>query len=418
MLIKKAFLNHFLFVSGIIGFYLVAAIASVVSIQSTPLSIGMRATVAITACLVIFSWRRITFRGNGGVILFLMLVFWCIYLYRITIYTTLNPSRNLYAGYYYWLWAIGASFFPGIALALSSVKFDKTKMFLFFYLTLFVIGILTFREASSLVLIDGLVQERGRIQLDSLNPISIGRIGALSLALSMWFFFYFPYEKRKFSLTFIVGLQVVLGAYLLINSGSRGPLIALLATMLMMFLALPRRRMITNFAACFLTLPLLFLAIRVSDPVSLDVALARIISGIEMSDPASLGRMNSYMGALEAFAASPWWGFGFEEPRTGFYPHNSVIEAFLSTGICGGIIFFGLIFFSTLKSFSLLQEKSTASWIVVVFVIYLVQSFFSGSLYQSYGLWISLSMLSVALRDSRSHVSIGRETDIETPKHL
>lgn len=91
--------------------------------------------------------------------------------------------------------------------------------------------------------------------------------------------------------------------------------------------------------------------------------------------------------AINQFFDHPVTGSALVELNSGQYPHNWIIEAFMTTGILGGFIF--LIILSTGLVFAcrLVRGPAAVRWLGLLYVQYLMGGMFSGGFYFDYTFW-------------------------------
>ena len=183
---------------------------------------------------------------------------------------------------------------------------------------------------------------------------------------------------------------MILGAGLLLSSSSRGPILASMTAICVLAISkLDRRRglLISGLVIIFVALgPYLAATVESTSQFS---PIQRLTS---FGDDESVSlRAQMYRGALEQFADHPSFGDAIEEKTSQFYPHNLILEAFMATGIVGGLSFLILIFAALSRAWKILRRCSSETWIAVLFIQALVGSMFSGSLYGSGVMWMLMA---------------------------
>ncbi|HWP00111.1 MAG TPA: O-antigen ligase family protein [Methylococcus sp.] len=233
--------------------------------------------------------------------------------------------------------------------------------------------------------------DSGRLHLDALNPISVGHLGVSLVLLAIWPYLLSikPSWGRKQIMNVGAGL---LGLYLLVASASRGPIVALVATLFFYLVAQDVKRYWKAIFAATLVLLVGNRMVIFFEETGNYHPLARIESSLSGKDDAVLGRQTAYKGAIDQFLQSPILGESLEERVTGFYPHNVILESFMATGLVGGLSFSFLILYGVCISFRLVKAKSEHGWISLIFMQYLIAAQFSGALYLSTTLWTFLSI--------------------------
>lgn len=331
-----------------------------------------------------------------------MAAFWLITQYRKSIYN-LNWEEKLFffvaAVYFlnifidvYWQnYPVGmgsaidlVGFFLSILIALS-FRYDRAFIsngsYYFFLATLslgLIIAFFLAREAP-LPLID-------RFDANStVNTINYGQMGcALSIAALYGFFnLSFKYSKIVYPFLFLLGVISIMKA------GSRSPVVVLLAVSVFYFFAksgLVKGLVVVVSSALVLYFSLGFL-IELSEAVGSGI-VTRLVSAAETGETS--GRDLIYANAIGLFADSPVFGDFYlisSGLGRGGYPHNFFLEAFLTTGLVGGIPFVIMVLLALKRSFSLLQKGHRSGWIVLLFLQMLVYGMFSSSLYSSQDFW-------------------------------
>ncbi len=412
--IQRSIFPELVLLGSLAGFPFVAAIADFFSLPSTLLSIALRATIFILCVIALIHVKKPKRQQTGETLIRLAMLFWIIYLIRLSYYTTAFPSNLRLTPALYWVWALGVCLIPMLSISSASGKqIDFDRSFRMLFVVGFIAILMAYFSASTEVYRDGRLLDIGRIQLDSLNPISLGRLGAVMTALSIWLilkkrYFEFPNLARGAAV-----VAVAIGVYLMINSGSRGPVLALLSSLMLLTFASSIRRGVAMALIFMLLASAIYISAERFSILNMDALLGRFAAMQQMSDMAAQERLTSFGGAVAAFRDSPILGFGLEEPRTGFYPHNLVLEAFMSTGLIGGVIFLWICASGVLVSIRLFKSNNPDGWVGLLFIIYLVQGMFSGALYQSGEFWCSVAILTVAAARAKA-----QSTDHPvTPQH-
>jgi len=177
---------------------------------------------------------------------------------------------------------------------------------------------------------------------------------------------------------------------LLVSSASRGPVVATTFALCVYGVSrLDRKNGVLNFLAVgTFFLAGIWLASLVESKLGFS-SMSRIINLIEMggSDASASVRLSLISAAWDQFLSSPLFGSGLEERYSRFYPHNVIVEAFMATGIFGGIAFLALLIAASLYSWRLLIKRSQSGWIAMLCIQYLIAGQFSGSLWGNSGMW-------------------------------
>ena len=105
----------------------------------------------------------------------------------------------------------------------------------------------------------------------------------------------------------------------------------------------------------------------------------------------NVGRETMIQGAIRQFEDHPLFGDAINERTSETYPHNVFLEAFMATGLFGGLLFLG----AYTDAFRNAWRASRAPGYGWLFVFLLQTSsllFFSGSLYDGSDIWIVLGL--------------------------
>lgn len=359
----------------------------------TAYSISMRSTIlGLSALLIVSTTLGNKVRFIRGIFWLPLIVFWCAYLLRIYLDTSLHPASLARNVSDYWYWAVGACLVPMLAL----LTYPNRNYLANSYKAAFVMAtIAAFLTAS---LGTGLIQteygpgyDTGRLQLQSLNAISVGHLGLSLLILSIWPLINGWNGSWGYRRIISIGAGL-LGLYLLVAAASRGPLVTLILVLFFYFMAQDFKRYWRVLTVVALLFVLMIQAGSYLEEVGTYRAFSRAEGAFSGQDEAVSERQIAYKGAVNQFIQSPIIGDSLEEKETRLYPHNVVLESFMATGLIGGLPFVILILYGIYISFRNLKMKSEHGWIALLFIQYLIAAQFSGALYASSILWTFLAL--------------------------
>jgi O-antigen ligase len=392
MILRRHYLAALLVGLSLFGFPIVASVSSILETPSTPLSITVRAVVVALALVLILSAARVRASASSRIVIYAALMFWAIYALRIIHYTNTATDAALHGLYFYFMWGIGTCALPMAAVILaSSAEMIHRAYSIAFKLAVFAL-LLTLPNARSIVEIDGALISRGRLQLEALNPISLGQLGGLVSAFCIWHLLSARIGLGNPLWLLVFCAIAMVGALILIGSGSRGPMLATGLLVLLISVAHFRNRR----TFLFLGLVALGFSLFLTQTTVLDQTIQhtwnRISSVMNATDPAVNSRFLSYRGALLVFFDNPILGGRMEDPLTVFYPHNIILEALMATGLLGGAFLLIVLGYCSVLSVRLILGRNQYGWIGLVFLFYLLQGQFSGALYQSTGLWTAIGL--------------------------
>jgi len=232
----------------------------------------------------------------------------------------------------------------------------------------------------------------------SLNPISTAFIFGL---IFIYIFFENLIVQREKYYLFLLPLLL----FFVLLSGSRGPLISLLVTILIYFLTDINKKTII-FAIVILVLVIFFINsdFYINTLLNRFAGLYRINytireyfqSGMKI-EYLSAGRTYYYFKAIKEFYNWPLFGIGVGTNETfGTYAHNSFLEIASQLGIIALFIYsltIGIWFFQFYRS----ERKGFFNFMIFkyLFIYFLVQSLFSGSIFFNYSFWAILTVSGV-----------------------
>lgn len=380
-----------------VGFPFLAVAANSLGLSSTLFSIIFRGLTASIAMLIIL---RTSARRSWGITVFLF--FWAVYFCRVSVESLLNPTDLYHPVSFYWIWGVGVCFLPALC-ALSYRHADEVKNL---QKHLGIIGVLAcflllVNGSTSMMFANGDIVDIERLNSTSLNPISAGHLGVTTALVGICSVLIG--SKSRLSAAFWV-LVIGIGVSLALMANSRGPIVAFMACMAFIFLAKAHRKRTYIISALFLIFAIYFSFSKSGvDTLNLSAVANRFGASVSAEDASSTGRLLAYKGAVSQFLESPIIGDALEEKSTGFYPHNIILEAFMATGLVGGIPFVVMLFAVARRAHWHIKVNSQYSWAAILVVQYIVGAMFSGAIYNVGTMWILIGiMLSPSLSRKKS----------------
>jgi O-Antigen ligase len=237
------------------------------------------------------------------------------------------------------------------------------------------------------------LEATARAEGEGLNAITYATVGAVLILLA-W-----SRPARRGASTrqtlMRVGL-VVLGFVPLVTSASRGPIIAVLATLAVDGIVSSRAPRWRTALMIFAAAAALFVvgsewAGSLGDAEDA-IAIAKRLSDVS-EDQSTLERLVILNSSWEVFAASPWWGGAMVEPLLRAYPHNIVLEALMVGGLPFGLLTTWLLVAAGVRAVRLMAAGPAAAALrfIGMFTLFtLTMSMLSGSLYRGPELWAVL----------------------------
>lgn len=361
------------------GLNLSIAFSVILKLENNFLSILIR-VIIITLCLLLL--YKLDF--SNKIEKLLVLLFWIIYgfrlfndLYILEIYklSDFYSSPTKISSY-----AFGGILIPVLAIlygnfSIKKINFSKwLKISLDITAAITLIGLFSIYHDNILNLFFNryLLQNPDYIQglTSTFNGISLSRLGSIILinhAVSSY--------KRA---NLIELASITIGFMLLIVGGSRGPLI--ITFMIYTFILIKNRKYIlvlilSTLAAVFLT-SLSYIS---------DLSVVNRLSNTENN------RIGHWEAAIDSFLNNPIIGDQILDRHLYQYPHNIILEAFMSTGFLGGLLIL-LIIASSLKTTSF-QHSHGKKEIYYLFLQFLGFAMVSGALFNSVEFWICSAIL-------------------------
>ncbi len=262
------------------------------------------------------------------------------------------------------------------------------------YLALVIASILSISVQSS----STLFQVQGRLASEVINPVSVGHIGTSLASLSIFIFFNSHANLSNSYVKFICIVWLMVGLYILYLSASRGPFLGFIIINFFSAISYFRNRDSRKNGLLLLSIIALSSAVAfTTGSINPDSAFfSRVIGlddgkNIDYTSQSNEGRQDFFTISINLILKSIpnlFCGFGIELPGLG-YPHNVILEAFISTGIFGGFIFTMLYAYVLFRSIILVlnQDIYQYSWLGIICIQYLVSGLLSGNLYQGTVLW-------------------------------
>jgi O-antigen ligase len=310
------------------------------------------------------------------------------------IYDTLNSNTLQLDAFEYLVSWFGIAMIPGFAFIFLKGNGESTLRIA--WLCLNAISLMALQNIS---LDNQLIKDHGRLGTELLNPISLGIYGGSLLVLSLYIFLSQSWTNtfRQQAIKAAVLFSSLLGIYLVFASGSKGPTFSTLSALFAVIMSQSNKNSRVKLGLTLIGIALFaFIAsslIANTELVTNSSFFDRFASffngdGYDATD--SAGRGGVYQMAIELFLKNPLLGFGLEVPGIG-YAHNLILDAFLSTGIIGGLSFTIVFFYSLFKCFSMIVNANNSwKWLCFLYIEYAVIGMFSGGLYRGDVFWYLL----------------------------
>jgi hypothetical protein len=396
-----------LFITCIFGYTTVATISEITGYENRIFSIFLRSFIIFLTTILIYKSRKTAYQSNNKIALVLLIIFWSIYITRIAFYFAIDPNVPAFEISFYYTWAIGVSFLPMLALALAGGTTNAAISFTVTFYFAAASSLLALSQAGTQFYEEDVLISHGRLMLQHLNPISLGRHAAILIVLSVWAILHRKELELSRGTHFFAHLTLLAGMYLLLGSGSRGPLLSLFATMLFI-VALDNKTKTTSSGIAVIAIGAIiyFATMWVVSNEEMSI-YRRLSSSILGSDEATNTRYLSFSGAMSVFLEDPLFGGAIEEPNTNFYPHNVYLEVLMTTGLVGATPLLVAVTYMFKVSVLRLKHRPKTGWIGALLILHLGDALFAGSIYNSGQLWALIGTFFIM---ASSKVAYGNET--------
>lgn len=371
-------LGNLLFSLIVVGYPVFASLSQIIGEAYGEINAIFRVIIAIMSISMIgISFYRKVIRADLLIYTFLAMYsvrLWVDYSY------SLFPSVERDSQFY-----IVSVLLPALAVTSARQWFDEILCLRMLVLIGGIGGALvayTIDVESVFVVID---DPNARASFEFLNPISVGYHGVFVAAAS----FILMIKKRDgLTLAYCMPL-LIMGGYLLVISGSRGPVVALMFA----FVATG----ITNKTA---NVSYLIAAVVITVLIAI-FGLPEVLHNRFLDagfDASSTERIYVMDLALALAVENPILGFGYIEPLTGTYPHNLVVEAGMALGVSGAALMIWMQ--ASLVWQARKQARAGAMLLPLIGGAMFANAWISGSLWGSGLFFVVLAML----RDLRHRV--------------
>ena len=382
----------------------VATISLLFSLNNQSISIAVRGLFTIVSVFLIFlaalSNEKLKFNKLELILLFFFTLYTGRVLYDIFLKGFIFGDNLFYTLSF----VLGACFLPFLAIILSARYINTKNIWKIFYIFSFfsnlcfliIIFFVSKKDITSLLI--------GRFnEIEIINPVSISLYGEILFIFSVLNFnFHSSISKR---VIYFSGL--LLGLFFLLLGASRGPFIS---TVFIIFLFIFKYNYQKKWNIYFILKKVFFLLafslLMYFISMNFEIAIFERFSFFadNLEEIQDDERMILWRGALRQFVSNPILGDSYLEASTKFFPHNIFVEVLMSTGIFGGFLIAAalmLTFQVTIKSYSYNIGRNPQLFLISLFYIYFISSFFSGGLFLSFELWITWALLSNSYKSFR-----------------
>jgi hypothetical protein len=363
------------------GYPLVSVLPVFLGIPSRVTSVPFRALVLGLSLAVATSGAMRSPRFYRGVLWAPLALFFVLYMYRLYMDTTLDPIALTMPASEYLTFGLGVTLIPMLPFFLPPEAAPSRAALSFALRTAVLASILVlaitvqqFRAGDLLAL------WAGRVGTETLNPISLGHLGASVVILATYCLVWDPPANAPSRILLLGALM--LGLITTAVAASRGPMLAGVAALAALWLLPLRRRTRAVMLAVTVTLVLfgIGLAVRAEDELGIPL-VSRVTALAEARADVTVGlRITFIQDAWSQFMEHPILGSALEERNSMGYPHNIHVEAFMATGLFGGLSLLTLTVAGLWASIRLLRRDPGKGWIALMYVQSLVGAATSGSI--------------------------------------
>ncbi len=371
--------------ASIAGYAIVSPVSVILEVENRPISVGFRVVLLIASMWVASQALFGGTRGFPGRVWVPLFFFWSIYLARLVADLLIAPIGTLMSSYEYLSLCISSTVAPMVAILFAPSESLRRSRWLIWVL-------LVVASVTNLLLGFGpgaeVVELTGRLQSPTLNPISLGHVGAsLAILVASRLMVRDRYSSRRVGLA--EGGSLLVGLLVMSASNSRGPIVAFLVALGFMSMSTGRGSSVARIGGISIALlgTLSLVVFYLDEHLHFQV-FSRLHSLLDPeTDVTGSDRLALIGQAWNQFLEFPLFGSAFVELESRSYPHNLLVESFMATGLAGGALFGFLLASAVVQSIHLVRRVPEAKWIGLLCVQYTAGAMFSGSLYSSTAMW-------------------------------
>lgn len=390
---------------GLFGQNALVLLARAMQVDSRLLTIPARmATAAIAVALIGALFLRPS-RIVVGWPMLAFLAFWTAYSIRLFIMFGSDIGLPLEMGRFNYTFiaqmAIGGCFLPALAL-LSGTCWDHHKRALWASIFLCILAAIAMFNlyGESMIHFERRISSNAMIgDTAAVHPLALGYTGSVMSVLGIYLLFCL---KSKVVARGIFAFSLLgVGIALLVGSASRGPVVAVAVSALVLLASLGRRFAVGRLISFAALIGLSAVAIGWYAETTGSTLLSRLfgIANAIEAEEQSAGRIDLYAAAISQILQSPVFGSQstFQYEGDFGYTHNLILGSLMATGLVGTIPLVVLLVFAVRAAFFVLMKAPEQGWIPMLFMLYLTGGMFSWALYTNVELWLTMaSTLSMA----------------------
>lgn len=220
----------------------------------------------------------------------------------------------------------------------------------------------------------------------AMNTITFGHYGVTLAILA----FYRKELSRNIWVVLGCYILIAIGAFVMLRSGSRGPLIALFGCFIFYYMA---RQKSSALAVFFMSVVITILMLGSNYIMNVISQLSPVMAGrFSLSGSAiqyeelSKERLELYQRAIDNFANRPFFGDSFSlfAPDGNFiYSHNIILDAFMGMGFFGGVLFVIILVWAIKRAYRNISFQYQHWWLSLICIQAIISHMFSGCFYRA-----------------------------------
>jgi O-antigen ligase len=373
-------LSTFYFILFFVGFDFVSSISSIfipnIAEVSQSVTIPYHAfSLSVALFVLLFNYRNKIEYNLGVLLLFIYLALFTIrffYDFEIRTDVFVESERKMQLRMLYAQLLIST-----LAISKSYRNIDLYKSFKWIYFCYSIIILINYFTVPEFSPYSNDVEYQ--VSSGVRNTIGTGYLAAFYLLLSIFFLKSVDFHK----IYKILSLPIMVCAIIiLLRAGSRGPLLAVLVGLILLIALQKKNYIITLFIGAMLILGFLIFYSEVLDLISKisPIMTNRIQGTLEGGDTTRIG---FFVEGIKGFLDQPFLGnqaMLYRQDGDPTVPHQVIIEAFMSTGIVGGVCIIVVIYLVIKNVISNLHIIVTNYWIELILLAYLTRALTAGSI--------------------------------------
>ncbi len=227
----------------------------------------------------------------------------------------------------------------------------------------------------------------------NLDTIGYGYLSLTQISLSLTY--YWLSNKRLLNCLYVF-ILLLLGTVSLIMANSRSPIGALIVIVIFLLFYFKKKVIIIlSISVVIISLPFIYRIDKILTDEYRIYTLNRILNAVEGD---SSNRDILFKDGVKMIEENPLFGKSFvlQDPHSigyGGYVHNFFLEAFMSAGFLGGILFLLINVCVLYASFYISYKDKSYLLFTMYFLQHFVLSFISRSMYNMPSYWISIAFV-------------------------